>query len=211
MPQVLSQNPSQIQADSIPTDSVLPQVAEYPVILPVKLRINQDSLWQIQCDSILHSRFPEPGKISDYAVGLGIDEKLPDYVKGEFYANELKVQSTSTVKLNRQSGDFVTVIIFLLLFVFGILSMVYRKRVQILFNAFLLRRYANQIQREENALSQRVSVLLSITFLLSASLLFHRVLRTPPASAFVQDRLPSFGIMLGLVTLFFWEKSSSTG
>jgi hypothetical protein len=70
----------------------------------------------------------------------------------------------------------------------------------------LLRRIANQIQREENALSQRVSVLLSVTFLISATLLLQRIFQIRGIDLHFGHGIYSFLILLCFVVFYYLIK-----
>ena len=62
-----------------------------------------------------------------------------------------------------------------LLFTIAILRVFYQKKFSLFLNAFLSKRFSNQITREENALTQSTSVALSAVFLVSISLFFYLV------------------------------------
>jgi len=194
------------KADSVAGESVDSAVRSIKVILPIPNNVNQDSLWNTRVDSILKRKFPEAGNLKTIAVGNTLQKSLPKYSKSEFHGHLLKVVSPFPQPKTETKQDFSTIIVFGLLFVFGVLSMVYRKRVLILLNAFLLKRYANQIQREENALSQRVSVFLTGTFLLSSALLFQRIGIIEGFSRIASSGFFTFFVILGFIVLYFSAK-----
>lgn len=173
---------------------------------PLSLTLNQDSIWSSHRDSLIKQKFSGTKSPKDYAVGLNTGQGSPVYIRGEFSEHLLKVKSGSPRLIHKSEQDFTTIVVFALLFIFGVLSMVYRKRVQILFSAFLLRRIANQIQREENALSQRVSVLLSVTFLISATLLLQRIFQIRGIDLHFGHGIYSFLILLCLVVFYYLIK-----
>lgn len=205
MPQIFLPNNSTAEITAPIVDSANPEPGDFLVNSPLCPRQNQDSLWFARRDSLLKLTFPSAKKFKEYSVSFRESEPTL-FVRGEFSEHLLKVSEPIPRLKPPLRQDFSTIVVFSLLFIFGVLSMVYRKRVQILFSAFLLRRYANQIQREENALSQRVSVLLTVTFLISMTLLVQKIIGLKGINPPSESPALSFLILLGFVLVYFFSK-----
>lgn len=76
-----------------------------------------------------------------------------------------------------ESQNWLVLIFVLVLFLIGILRVFYQKKFMLFINAFVSKRFSNQIIREENAISQSTSVVLSIVFFISISVFFYSASR----------------------------------
>ena len=106
-------------------------------------------------------------------------------------------------KLN-ESQNWLFLILVFVLFLLGILRVFYQKKLALFINAFISRRFSNQIIREENALTQSTSVILSIVFFISISLFFYLT------SKFFHQNTGSYSniqyfflILLGCIAFYF--------
>ena len=97
------------------------------------------------------------------------------YVKSQFAGHLLQVKSTEPIIRNSENNNWFSLQLLLVIFILASLRTFYGKRLSLVIDAFLNQRYASQFFREENALIQRTSVLLSFMFIISASLFFYQL------------------------------------
>ena len=105
-----------------------------------------------------------------------------------------------------ENKDWTLVIILSTLVLFGIINTLYNKRLRLLFNAITNIRYVNQIIREENALSQRASIFLSILFILSFTLFAFKLHNYYQLNLIKKSGFLGYFILLWYMFLFYFLK-----
>lgn len=103
-------------------------------------------------------------------------KELPkNYVESIFKGNSLQAHTISPKIRIKESADWITSILLVVVGIACILNISYRSRLRQLFNAFASNRFVGQIVREENVMFQRISIFLSLLFLLVASLFIFQI------------------------------------
>lgn len=97
------------------------------------------------------------------------------FVKSQFTGHLLKAKNNEPRLRNVENNNWFSLQLLIAFFILASLRTFYGKRLKLVIDAFLNQRYASQFFREENALIQRTSVLLSLTFIISASLFFYQL------------------------------------
>ena len=105
-----------------------------------------------------------------------------------------------------ESKDWSLAIILGILILFGIINTLYNKRLRLLFNAVTNIRYVNQIIREENALSQRASIFLSILFILSFTLFAFKLHNYYQFNLIPKSGFLGYIMLLGYIVVFYFLK-----
>ena len=103
--------------------------------------------------------------------------------------------------IEQHNWMFLTILLPLLLI--AILRVFYQKKFSLFINAFISKRFSNQIIREENALSQTTSVLLSVVFLISISLFFYLVTEHFHQSILGFNGFQKFSVIV-ILSFFFY-------
>ncbi len=97
------------------------------------------------------------------------------YTESIFQGNSLQAHTILPKIRNKESNDWITSVLIGVLGIVCILNLSYRSRLRQLFNAFTSNRFVGQIVREENVMFQRISIFLSLLFLLVTSLFIFQV------------------------------------
>jgi len=98
-----------------------------------------------------------------------INSKISNFSKSIFSSHLLSTKKISPKPIIYENNNWMTIILILILFLIGVLRVFYQKKFNLFVNAFISKRFSNQISREENGLTQSTSVLLTIIFFLSIS------------------------------------------
>lgn len=137
-------------------------------------------------------------------LAIAVPSKFkPQSIPGIFKGHLLRAETLQPRPLARNSEPLPLVVLLLAITLMAIVNQYFRKRFDLFTKAFFIQRFAGQIAREENSLNQRLSILLSGIFLLSASLfayLINRHFNLVPThlNSFLQ-----FGtILVGLLSFF---------
>ena len=102
--------------------------------------------------------------------------------------------------------NWMVIVFMLILFLVGILRVFYQRKFTLFLNAFFSRRFSNQITREENALTQSTSVVLSVVFFLSISMFIFLVSQHYHFDLFGQSGWLKFLFILIACTIFYLLK-----
>jgi hypothetical protein len=123
------------------------------------------------------------------------------------FANHLLVPKNLDLKpkVVEQHHWIAFTIVFVLLLI-AILRVFHQKKFSLFINAFISKRFSNQIVREENALTQTTSVLLSIVFLISISLFFYLVSQHYHYSFMDNGGWQNFGFIFLACLIFYFLK-----
>ena len=151
-------------------------------------------------------------------IPKGIDLILPNFVKDSTQKIDLtytkSIFSPHLLSLkNREPKpkivnheNWLFIIFVLVIFLIGILRVFYQKKFTLFLNAFISKRFSNQIIREENALTQSTSVVLSIIFFISISLFLFLASRFYHKTIAGSSEWQKFGIILvGCVIFYFFK------
>ncbi len=147
--------------------------------VPFQTRINRDSLRLEQKKITLpYDTLPKDWGLHSYStVHVNDSMKLPNYIPGIFNnhlltPNGLTVKTKAVSQQNWMAGLFIGII-----FLIALLRVFYQRKFSLFLSAFFSKRFSHQIVREENALTQTTSLIMTIVFMVSLSLfLFYTVL-----------------------------------
>lgn len=169
--EVKNSSDSSFEKDSLAT---IPMAEKTLFVVPYRCVLNRDSL-KAEARKILF-------EIDTLPVGLKLIYnsttedtlvKPQGYSKSLFGSHLLSPQKMEPQPIHAKNQNWMTLIVLLLLLLIGILRVFYQKKFNLFINAFISRRFSNQIIREENALTQSTSVLLTSIFFISLSLFFY--------------------------------------
>ena len=104
----------------------------------------------------------------------------------------------------QQNWVFVTILTSL--FLVGILRVFYQKKFSLFVNAIISKRFSNQIIREENALTQSTSVVLTAVFFISITMFFYLVTQHFHQSFFGYVGFQKFSMILLSCICFYFLK-----
>jgi hypothetical protein len=160
------------QIDSLSGDSSLAFIGKNffqhtpsPFLRP----FNTDSIRRSQVNAKIENLSTNAVKLKNIAVGGNTVKTKPDYKPSHFKGHLLQPVHNGPIIRTVGHENWQLVLILGVVFLIASLRLVYPKRFTMLWNAFRLKRFANQLFREENVLTQRISVLLFIIFLVSGS------------------------------------------
>lgn len=102
-------------------------------------------------------------------------QKPVEFTESLFSPHLLSTKKIEPIPKVAMEQNWIVYVFVLILFLAAILRVFYQKKFTLFINAFISRRFSNQILREENALTQSTSILLSAIFFISASLFFYLV------------------------------------
>ena len=100
--------------------------------------------------------------------------KIPFSTTSMFKNHLLKPTHNEPLIREAQTQNWVTLVLFSVFLLIALLRTYYQKRFTLVINSFFNNRFSNQIIRDENALTQRTSVILSVVFFLSMGLFFYQ-------------------------------------
>lgn len=167
---------------------------------------NQDSILRSRANASLENLSSKAISLKGIAVGGNTNNAKPDYRPSHFRGHLLQPVHSGPVPRIEDHQNWQVVLILGVLFSIASLRLAYPKRFAMLWNAFRLKRFANQLFREENVLTQRISILLFVIFLLSGS---YYIFSTQDFWGFYQARehpLQVFAKVLLLFSLFILSK-----
>lgn len=176
--------------------------------VPYRCTLNRDSLKAASRKVILEIDTIPKG------LGLIITENLKDttqlksatFSKSLFTHHLLRAKNFEPkIKVNEQQ-NWMVVIILASLFLVAILRVFYQKKFTLFVNAFVSKRFSNQIIREENALTQSTSVMLTIVFFISISLFFYLVTQHFHQSLSGYDGFQKFSVIFLFCIGFYFLK-----
>jgi hypothetical protein len=134
---------------------------------------------------------------------------LKNYGKSLFEYNLLQTHNLNPKIRNNQGSDWVTIVLLVVVGIICILNISYRSRLKKLFNAFTSNRFVGQIVREENVMFQRISIFLSLLFLVVTSLFifqFGRFFKMPFSS---NNSFTNYSVILIFLFVFYFIKIST--
>ena len=132
-----------------------------------------------------------------------------NYVDGLFTESPLVRHMVTPKVRNRQNGDWSTSVLLLVVGIACIINVSYRSRLKQLFNAFVSNRFVGQIVREENVMFQRISIFLSIAFLLVSSLFIFQAGSYFQLSFASNSSLANYSVILISLFVFYLLKLSA--
>jgi len=94
-----------------------------------------------------------------------------------FTSHNLKSRDTGPLAINRQSTDWLTLIFLVCLFVFAWIQTSYPKRLNQIFRAAAQPHYVNQLEREGNLFSERISLGLGFIYYTMSAIFAFQILR----------------------------------
>jgi len=142
---------------------------------------------------------PLDSKISHTWVSSYKPKSIPGIFKGHL----LQPETLQPRPLARNSEPLPLMVLLLALTLMAIVNQYFRKRFDLFTKAFFIQRFAGQIAREENSLNQRLSILLSSVFMLSASLFAYLINRKFNLVPTQLNGFLQFGaILVGLLSFF---------
>ena len=145
--------------------------------VPYRCTLNRDSLKAEMRKVVLEIDTIPKGLtllLSEDLKDTSIIKSVP-YSKSIFTPHLLKPKKIEVQPKIEVQQNWMVLVIVLVLFLVGILRVFYQKKFTLFINAFISRRFSNQIIREENALTQSTSIVLSTVFFISISLFFYLV------------------------------------
>ena len=131
------------------------------------------------------------------------------YVPGLFKGSSLLTHQITPKVLSRQTNDWSTSVLLLVVGIACIINVSYRSRLKQLFNAFARNRFVGQIVREENVMLQRINIFLSITFLLVGALFIFQLgnfFNLPFAS---NSSMANYSVIVISLLVFYFIKISA--
>jgi hypothetical protein len=97
------------------------------------------------------------------------------YTEGIFNQHLLVPVNQEPIGRNADHKDWLSLIFLSGLVIVAFVKRFYGKRLQMLIDAFMLKRFAVQLSREDNALSQRVSIMLTLLYLISGGVILYLI------------------------------------
>ena len=137
---------------------------------------------------------------------IGVDKT--NYASSIFKGHELKITSAGPVKRINNTQDWVLIVILFALFSVSWLKVFHYKKLAQYFSIFLKDRISGQVLREERPFSEKASILLFVSGLLSLALYFFQTITNPK----LNFHLPTEGggelylKILGLLAVLFSVK-----
>lgn len=145
---------------------------------PLFRKFNQDSLFLARANSEIDNLATSAIPLKQIAAGKSIRKSAPSYRKSHFSGHLLKPVHHQPVIRSNHHENWQSLLLLGILFSIACVRVLYPKRFTMLWNAFRLRRFANQLFREENVLTQRISILLFGIFLVSGAYFFYHLNET---------------------------------
>jgi len=130
----------------------------------------------------------------------------PVFLKSLFTHHSLIPKNFEPKPKIAQDQNWMVMILVFVLFLVAILRVYYQRKFTLFINAFFSKRFSNQIIREENALTQSTSVILSIVFLISISLFFYLVSLHFHHQLIGANELQKFGVIILACVVFYFLK-----
>jgi len=145
---------------------------------------------------------PVPAKA--HTTTLPADRTI--YSESIFKNNLLHSSRIDPIVKHVENRDWTLGILIAVFSLLAILNTLYRKRMRLLFNALTSNRFVNQLMREENPLSQRASIFLSILYVFSFSLFAFKLHSYYQLNLIQQHGFAQFVILLFCVLVFYFLK-----
>ena len=125
------------------------------------------------------------------------------YVASIFHNHSLKSKSIKPLLRNHKNADWGLGVFLVGFTLLAIANYYYLKRFNLFTKAFFLQRFTSQLMREDNSQTQRLSIILSILYLMAMSLF---AIKTNDISHFIQNNYSPlayfFIIAVGLLSFF---------
>jgi hypothetical protein len=166
---------------------------------PASINFNQDSLLLLQVNTSIENFSLKAKKLKDIGGSKKFLLSRPDYKKSHFTGHLLKAVHNEPVLRPKTHENWQVILLVVILFAMAALRLFYPRRFSMLWNAFRLKRFANQLFREENVLTQRISILLFAIFLLSAS---YFLFQANGRYGYYADSKPDFESFIRIFILF---------
>lgn len=165
---------STIEQDTLST-TILAEKVLFTV--PYRCTLNRDSL-KAAMRKVVFEIDTIPKGLNLIATESSKDTTLnvsPQYTESIFTHHLLSTKKIELKPKLYEQQNWMLMTFLSMLLLIGILRVFYQKKFNLFINAFISKRFSNQIIREENALTQSTSVVLSIVFFVSISLFFYLV------------------------------------
>ena len=140
--------------------------------VPYRCLLNRDSLKAEARKAILEIDTIPKGLQLIYTKPMSDSIKVQqlNFSKSIFSSHLLIAKKIQPLPVVANHQNWMVPIIMLLLLLIGILRVFYQKKFTLFINAFVSRRFSNQIIREENAITQSTSLILTSVFFFSMAL-----------------------------------------
>lgn len=140
--------------------------------VPYRCHLNRDSLKAEMRNVVLEIDTIPKGLQLLYSASEpdSLLNSPPVFTKSLFSHHLLQTSRFEPKEKVVQQQNWMVVVFLLILFLIGILRVFYQRKLTLFLNAFFSKRFSNQILREENALTQSTSVVLSAVFFISISM-----------------------------------------
>lgn len=124
-------------------------------------------------------------------------------VKSIFSNHLLQTKSIKPQAINPNTQNWIAPLLLLLVLMVAILRVFYQKKFTLFFQAAFSKRYSNQLTREENVLTQGVSVILLMVYLFSFSLFLYFVLNYYHITFYSEDSFINYLAIVLFSVLFY--------
>lgn len=116
-----------------------------------------------------------------------------------FEKHQLRPQHSGSIPINKQSTDWITIILVVCLFIFAWIQKYYSKRFGQIFRAVAQTHYVNQLEREGNLFGERITLGLGFIYYAIGSIfifqVFNQYLTIPPLWSNLNFTLLIFGCL----------------
>ena len=145
---------------------------------PTFVKLNSDSILEAIVSPLVDNLELKARPLKDYAI-VGVYTKTkPNYLKSHFHDHLLQPINSGPVQKAESHNDWQLSLLLVILFSIAFIRFLYPKKFHSLWNAFWLKRFANQLFREESVLTQRISFFLFFIFLVTGSFYLFQSNRT---------------------------------
>ena len=177
-------------------------------VVPYQSKLNQDSLQAASRKVVLEIDTIPKGLSLIYNPGV-VDTLTPQtitYTKSIFSSHLLVPKNIEPRAVVKDGQNWIALLIVAIMLLLGVLRVFYQKKFTLFLSAAVSKRFSNQLIREENALTQGTSVMLTIIFFLAVSLFFYLSLDDLNIKMGVVNDIQQFIIILTACIGFYFLK-----
>jgi len=177
-------------------------------VVPYQSKLNQDSLQAASRKVVLEIDTIPKGLNLIYNPGV-VDTLAPQtitYTKSIFSSHLLVPNNIEPRAIVKDGQNWIALLIVAIMLLLGVLRVFYQKKFTLFLSAAVSKRFSNQLIREENALTQGTSVMLTIIFFLAVSLFFYLSLDDLNIKMGVVNDIQQFIIILTACIGFYFLK-----
>jgi hypothetical protein len=177
-------------------------------VVPYQSKLNQDSLQAASRKVVLEIDTIPKGLSLIYNPGV-VDTLTPQtitYTKSIFSSHLLVTKNIEPRAVVKDGQNWIALLIVAIMLLLGVLRVFYQKKFTLFLSASVSKRFSNQLIREENALTQGTSVMLTIIFFLAVSLFFYLSLDDLNIKMGVVNDIQQFIIILTACIGFYFLK-----